>query len=460
VVVGQTIAGRYRIGSVIGEGGMGVVCAATHLGLGTPVAIKVIRSDLKRDLESVQRFVNEARTAASLKGEHIARVFDVGQLETGEPYLVMEHLEGIGLDAFLLERGPLSQAEAVDIVLQACEGLVEAHAVSLVHRDIKPPNLFLARRPDGQYSLKILDFGIAKRLEGSSRALTDPGRSLGSPWYMSPEQMLAASSVDQRADVWSLGVLLFELLTKELPFAGETVAQVCASVLTTPAPLVSQLRPDIDSGLDAVVLGCLEKEAAKRYQSVLELVDALRPFASEASGAALSLADSAVEPHAEPRRSRKRTFSSLAPLLTYGRRRTTHRIGSALVLLASGALLAGIGLPYLRAQQSVALPDVTRLTRVDLSRLRLPGDPLLTDGPLTTGSEPPANLEPVLLQFTTATAAPERSSDAQSMAGDAAAAEAELSPSEVSERAARYEQWLREQGLKRLDAVEPAQQPR
>jgi hypothetical protein len=136
LVVGQTIAGRYRVGNIIGEGGMGIVCAATHVGLGTPVAVKLIRSDLKGDLESVQRFVNEARTAAALKGEHVARVFDVGQLETGEPYLVMEHLEGVSLDAFIHERGPLGQAEAVDIVLQAWEGLAEAHAVSLVHRDI------------------------------------------------------------------------------------------------------------------------------------------------------------------------------------------------------------------------------------------------------------------------------------------------------------------------------------
>jgi eukaryotic-like serine/threonine-protein kinase len=209
IETGQIIGERYLVGEVLGGGGMGVVRAGTHVLLGTPVAIKVIHSELKHDAEAVQRFVNEARAAAALKGEHIARVFDVGVLESGEPYLIMEQLEGMGLDQYLAGRGPLTPVEAVDIVLQVCEGLTEAHAAGLVHRDIKPANLFLARRPDGQLSAKILDFGIAKRLDAPSPALTDPGRSLGSPWYMSPEQMLTPASVDARADVWSLGVLLF-----------------------------------------------------------------------------------------------------------------------------------------------------------------------------------------------------------------------------------------------------------
>lgn len=285
---GQIVGERYLVGEVLGGGGMGVVCAGTHVLLGTPVAIKVIHSELKGDTEVVQRFINEARAAAALKGEHIARVFDVGALDSGEPYLVMEQLEGMSLDLYLAGRGPLSQGEAVDIVLQVCEGLAEAHAAGLVHRDIKPANLFMARRPDEQLSVKILDFGIAKRIDTASPALTDPGKSLGSPWYMSPEQMLTPSSVDAHADIWSLGVLLFELLTARLPFEGENVPHVCANVLATPAPRPSDHRGDIGRELDAIVLRCLEKEPARRFGSVSELAQALQPFASSAAHAGAS----------------------------------------------------------------------------------------------------------------------------------------------------------------------------
>jgi serine/threonine-protein kinase len=305
---GQIIGERYRVGELLGGGGMGVVQAGTHVLLGTPVAIKVIRSNLKGDNEVVKRFVNEARAAAALKGEHIARVFDVGVLDTGEPYMVMEQLEGLGLDQYLAGRGALTRAEAVDIVLQVCEGLDEAHAAGLVHRDIKPANLFLARRPDDRLSVKILDFGIAKRIDTTSPALTDPGKSVGSPWYMSPEQMLTPSSVDAHADVWSLGVLLFELLTSRLPFEGESIPQVCANVLAAPAPPPSQYRADLGSELDAIVLCCLEKEPGRRFASVRELAQALLPYASSSLHAATAEPVPALEPGRAP------IYDSLSPL--------------------------------------------------------------------------------------------------------------------------------------------------
>ena len=305
---GQIVGERYLVGEVLGGGGMGVVCAGTHVLLGTPVAIKVIHSELKGDSEVVQRFINEARAAAALKGEHIARVFDVGALESGEPYLVMEQLEGMSLDLYLTGRGPLTCAEAVDIVLQVCEGLAEAHAAGLVHRDIKPANLFLARRPDEQLAVKILDFGIAKRIDHASPALTDPGKSVGSPWYMSPEQMLTPSSVDAHADVWSLGVLLFELLTGHLPFDGENVPRVCANVLAAPAPRPSQYRGDIGPELDAIVLRCLEKEPARRFASVGELAQALQAFASEPE----QVLRAERQPASEPRP--PQSYDSLGPV--------------------------------------------------------------------------------------------------------------------------------------------------
>lgn len=442
VVAGQIIGERYLIGEIIGEGGMGVVCAATHVGLGTPVAIKLIRSDMKRDPQAVERFLNEARIAASLKGEHIARVFDVGQLETGEPYLVMEQLEGIGLDAFIQERGHLSQAEAVDIVLQACEGLAEAHAVSLVHRDIKPANLFLARRPDGQFALKILDFGISKRLvDSTTRGLTNPGVSLGSPWYMSPEQMLAASQVDQRADIWSLGVLLFELLTKEYPFSGDSVPQVCASVLTAPPPLASDRRPDLDPGLDRVLLRCLEKEPDQRYPSVAALSEELRPFASRAvQSSALALEETQPFNSVRQPSSSANTFGSLALSRAGLPRSRRSSWPAALGLLAVGALLAGFGWPYAREH------GLAELLRTPLPwDPRLGADPLEAQALLKRGAEGPR-----LLQITTVAAAPRNDAPrAASPVGDTSPA-AGLTPEEVQQRSERYESWLKEQGLIRL----------
>jgi serine/threonine-protein kinase len=454
VVPGQIIGDRYRIGAIIGEGGMGVVCAATHVGLGTPVAVKLIRANVKHGSESVLRFLNEARTAASLKGEHIARVYDVGQLESGEPYLVMEQLEGIGLDAFIQERGPLKQSEAVDIVLQACEGLAEAHAAALVHRDIKPANLFLALRPDGQFVLKILDFGISKRLlESERKGLTDPGSSLGSPWYMSPEQMKDSSLVDQRADVWSLGVLLFELLTKEWPFRGESIPQVCANVLTSPTPLPSARRPDIDAGLDAVVLRCLEKDPEKRYLGVAALAEDLRRFASRSiRSSALALGETQPAGGAQSDSERPHTPGSLAPIFSRVVRPRSRwsSAGAVVALLAVGALFAGLGLPY--AREHYGLPSLA-----ELSRTRLPWDPRLGPDPLEDQTiarrDSPSPMmhriitAPVSSDATTATAAPGNATPALGP-----------TPDEIRRGTARYKNWQREQ--ERLQPADDAKLPR
>jgi len=290
----------------------------------------------------------------------------------------MERLDGIGLEAVIQERGPLSQEEAVDIILQACEGLAEAHAVALVHRDIKPANLFLVRRPDGRHVVKILDFGISKRLvESAGRGLTDPGTSLGCPWYISPEQMMSASLVDQRADVWSLGVLLFELLTNECPFDGESVPQVCARVLTAPAPLPSKLRPDLAVGLDAVVLACLEKEPEKRYASVAALAEGLRPFVSRSvHSSAFAVSETRPADDLQPKNGGTRTSESLAPVSSHAGlpRSRWSWMTTVMAVLAGGALLAGFGWPY--AREHYGVPGWA-----ELARSRLPWDPLLGPGP-------------------------------------------------------------------------------
>jgi eukaryotic-like serine/threonine-protein kinase len=283
VAPGDVVGERYVVGTCIAEGGMGVVCEATHIALGVPVAIKLIRPAFKDDLEFVQRFLNEARRAALLKSEHVARVHDVGQLATGEPYLVMERLEGIVLDAYLQRAGPLLPEDAVALALQVCDGLAEAHAQGVVHRDIKPGNLFLVHLPNGRINVKILDFGISKQVKDDAPStLTNRDKSLGSPWYMSPEQMMDSSSVDHRSDIWSLGVVLFELLTNQRPFDGATVPEVCAKVLTGGTPSARDLQPGIDLGLEAVVFRCLAKEPADRFPDVVALADALQPFSTAA----------------------------------------------------------------------------------------------------------------------------------------------------------------------------------
>jgi serine/threonine-protein kinase len=320
VVPGQVLGDRYRVDEPLGTGGMGVVCRATHIGLGTPVAIKLIRPDFTADEEFVRRFLNEARRAALLRSERIARVHDVGQLATGEPFLVMELLEGLELGDYLEEHGALPTADAVNIAIQLAEGLEVAHRSGIVHRDIKPANTFLVRRPDGRFAVKILDFGISKQITEGVTTLTDARQSLGSPWYMSPEQMLDAAHVDARSDLWSLGVVLFEMLTGRRPFDGETVPEVCAKVLATPAPPLSELRPDLDPELAAIVARCLEKDASERFPSAASLGAALSEYLAHGQAPA----DTSVVPTVPF--DMNANEGSIAPVATLGatRRRRRH----------------------------------------------------------------------------------------------------------------------------------------
>jgi serine/threonine-protein kinase len=256
---------------------MGVVCAATHLGLETPVAIKVVRTELANNPDATSRFLNEAKAAAGLKGEHVARVIDFGTLASGAPYMAMEFLRGSDLWSIVANQGPLPIATTVDYVLQACEALAEAHATRLIHRDVKPENLFLAERPDGTFTIKVLDFGISKQL-AADRGLTNPKNGLGSPYYMSPEQMCSPSDVDVRTDIWSIGCVLYVLLTGQLPFYCESIAGVCAKVLNERPPPPHTLRADVPPGLEAVIFRCLQKDRRGRFDDIGELVNALGPF--------------------------------------------------------------------------------------------------------------------------------------------------------------------------------------
>ncbi len=278
---GDTLDDKYIVERVLGSGGMGVVVQARHKTLNRRVAIKFMRSEQLNDGESVARFQREANAAASLLSEHTARVQDTGRLADGAPYMVMEFLVGKDLGQLLEETGALHPGHAVELVLQACEALAEAHGRGIVHRDIKPRNLFLAQRVDGRPLLKVLDFGLAKHIESNGdHALTRTTAVMGSPQYMSPEQMRASRDVDRHTDIWSLGVCLYELLTGKVPFDAPTVPMLCALVLKEAPIPPHEVARGMPLLLSMAVMRCLEKDPAARFGDVAELADAIEPFAS------------------------------------------------------------------------------------------------------------------------------------------------------------------------------------
>jgi serine/threonine protein kinase len=277
---GDTIAGKYLVRELLGEGGMGLVFEAVHLTLGQPVAIKLLRPEIAAKAEAVARFLREARAAARIGGEHAVRIFDVDRDEAGVPYIVMERLRGASLDAVLARAGRLPVEQAVDYVLSAAVAVAEAHANGIVHRDLKPQNLFVVERAAGAARVKVLDFGISKTLDAdpSTSVVTGPNVAMGSPEYMSPEQVRHADKVDARSDLWSLGVILYELLTGQLPFEADSIPHLFVRILTeSPTPLAA-LRPELPEELARLVHNCLARDPAERPADVGALAAALAPF--------------------------------------------------------------------------------------------------------------------------------------------------------------------------------------
>ncbi len=279
--VGEVLTNKYRVERVLGAGGMGVVVAATHLQLDKLVALKFLRREALKNPKFVSRFEREARAAARLRSEHAARIIDVGRLETGLPYTVMEYLEGHDLAAILQQCGTIAVPDACDFIIQACDAIAEAHSLGIVHRDLKPGNLFLANTSHGKQVVKVLDFGISKsHMAADDPTMTSTQEVLGSPRYMSPEQMRSAKDVDGRTDIWSLGVILYELVTGQAPFHADTLTALCLKIAMEPLPALPVPPTALPPGFDAIIHRALEKDQVHRYQSANELAHALAPFAS------------------------------------------------------------------------------------------------------------------------------------------------------------------------------------
>ena len=288
---GEVLAEKYRIGETIGAGAMGVVVAARHLLLDQKVAIKFLVPRAQEHPSSIARFMREARATARIKSHHVVRVLDVAVLDSGVPYIVMEFLEGCDLAEWLRRRGSLPADEACDVILQACDAVHEAHGLDIIHRDLKPPNLFVVHQASVVQTIKVLDFGISKMTEvtpgtigpnewKAGSVVTEDRTTIGSPHYMSPEQMESARDVDARTDVWALGVTLYELITGRLPFEGASFLQVYSRIAAeTPGHLSASLA-GVAPGLSEVIMRCLERNRERRFGSVSDLAMALVPYGS------------------------------------------------------------------------------------------------------------------------------------------------------------------------------------
>jgi len=338
---GTVLADKYRVERVIGRGGMGVVVAARHLRLEQTVAIKLLQTESIGDPVAVERFLREARAAAHIESEHVARVFDVGVLDPSVPYIVMEFLSGKDLS----DRETCATAtprDIVDWVMQACEAVAEAHAHGIVHRDLKPANLFLAKRLAGPPIVKVLDFGLAKAppsdaTEGPAWQ-TQSFAVMGTPRYMSPEQMRSAKQVDERTDIWAMGAVLFEMLAGKPAFDAQSLAELCAMVAADPLPSLRALRPEVPEGLERVVRWCMEKRPEDRPRTMAVLAEALVPFGSEHAAASTERIRSVLGTSTPARPIPARLAEAPMP-----RRPTARGRFVALLVTAALALLAGVG---------------------------------------------------------------------------------------------------------------------
>lgn len=380
VRVGDVVAGKYRVERVLGAGGMGCVVAARHLELEQRVALKLVRPDAG-EVATGSRLLLEAKASVKLRGEHVARVFDVGRLPDGSPFLVMEYLEGHDLGALVAQSGPIPPARAALYLRHACEGVAEAHAAGIIHRDLKPQNMFLTQRLDGSPCVKVLDFGISKMRGTEHAKVTGADVIVGSPWYMAPEQM-TGREVDARSDVWALGVSLYEICTGRCPYGEPTVAELYAQIVAGPPPPPSQFVPGFPEDLSRVILRCLARNPAARYPSVVELGRALDGCVQGgAPFLAIDDAQVATRPHAPvPRRSRG--------LLA---------LGLGFVVLAGVGILLAVATHHAAAAPIVAVPAAVPApppTQTELVAPSSAGVPILVLPVASSPVRPPPSAKP------------------------------------------------------------------
>ncbi len=391
---GDVLGGKYRVERILGAGGMGVVVAARHLELGQRVALKFMLKEAMSDPAHAERFLREARASVQLKSVHTARVLDVGKLSNGEPYMVMEYLDGKDLDEVLRLHGPLPPHVACDYVLQASEALAEAHGLGMIHRDVKLKNIFLTTTVDGRPLVKVLDFGLAKQTGiGGDVSLTATSSVFGSPQYMSPEQMRSAKDVDSRSDIWSLGVCLYELLTGRVPFDAAGVAEICAMVLKDPVPPPSRFVRGLPGDLEAVILRCLEKDARRRFQTVADLAFALESYAAEEGSARRILqvmqtaqkteVPTIVTADPPPDDGHARTMAAFS---TGARTQRTSRPPVVLVtVIAMGLALIGLALTFVAVRNR---PDAKAATAVATATVTTAVSAAVPEPPLAPSADP------------------------------------------------------------------------
>jgi eukaryotic-like serine/threonine-protein kinase len=356
VDLGTLIADKYRVTRMIGAGGMGTVWEGLHVEVGYRVAIKVLRADQLDDPENVKRFYGEARAVAKLRTKHVAKIYDVGQLADGRPYIVMEFLDGVDLEAELVRRKRLPAEEACRHVMAACVAVSEAHSYGIIHRDLKPANLFLARE-GSETVLKVVDFGISKVASDDGIRLTQTQSAFGTPLYMAPESVRSAKLADERTDVWALGVILHELVTGHVPFLGESATAVAVAVTMDEPKPPSGLVPDLPSFIDTVVATALQKTPAKRYQSAAEMSAAIDNglkgnFAMAATTRMEPLALEAVGPPRAPMVAESTSQALVAPVVSTPTPRPTRVMP---LLVGAGALVGVLlGVVVWRVQSSSA----------------------------------------------------------------------------------------------------------
>jgi eukaryotic-like serine/threonine-protein kinase len=414
---GQLIAGKYRVDHVLGEGGMATVYAGIHVELREPVALKFLKSGMAQREMIVQRFVREARAAARIKSENVARVVDVGTLDGGEPFMVMELLAGHDLRRVVASRGPLPVEDAVGYILQACDAIAEAHLYGIIHRDIKPANLFLTHRADGSPLVKVLDFGISKMTEEVDENLTATTDVLGSPLYMSPEQIRSPRDVDHRTDIWALGAVLYKMLTGRAAFHADTASASLAKIISDAPPSIRAIRPDVPPELEAVILRCLEKDVTRRIQRVDEMARALLPFVPgyAAEGGTGSVSRQRRRSWAD----RTGTDHSVAGAAFTERPQAPAPRAASRGLVVAGAVVfaavgVGLGVLFLRGPAAPAAAAATAAATASLTPPAASSAPAVAAAPSSAPSAVAAVAE---TPTASASAAPSQASTALSRAG-------------------------------------------